>query len=385
MNNYIFIETVDRILLSTIKKDAMKNFKTISISVIISVIFIIIILYFLPSLNFAKNPSENWWTALSVLVALSIGVIGTSVTILFKEINSKIKVTRLEKILEKYTKAYENVLGFISNILELQEVTEIQSKEHWERVENNIDKINDFGLLTSFNLRTWSILAWKQGHIDVTRRLREKAYQLDSNDFRNRVMLCNILTQEEKPDNTKIENILNNIDLKSDNIVDEDKDHFYNIEGMYYKKIGQIKKASESFKKSLELNIQTWPFYEYIITLLMREDITNKDIKIEIKKLEKMPNSKWLDDTVLYQKAFRLFVHGFLNKSEIEKFNKYLSPLTISKLIHKYNNDYDKIKFFNFYSHIIKKYNDEELNTLYLKFYELLGVYDDQADIELQK
>jgi hypothetical protein len=154
---------------------------------------------------------------------------------------------------------------------------------------------------------------------------------------------------------------------------------------MYYKKIGQINKASECFKNSLEFDIQTWPFYEYIITLIMHEDINNTNIKSEIEKLERMQGSKWLDDTVLYQKPFRLFANCFINKSEIEKFNNYLTPYIISKLVHEYNNEYDKMKFFNFYSHISKKYDDKELNTLYLTFYKLLGVYDDQADIELQK
>ena len=375
--------------LSTIIKDAMKNLKTISISVISSVITIIIILYIRPFSYFTVAPSEKWWTALSIIVAISFAVIAISITVLLRERESKERLASLEKKLKEDStfnrESYENILGLISNLLEVQEVTETQSHEHWTKVQNNIKGINSFGLLTSFNLRTWSILAWKQGNINATRTLREKAYQLDSNDFRNRVMLCNILTQDKKPDKTKIENILNKIDLKSDNIVDEDKDHFYNIKGMYYKKIGQIKKASESFKNSLEFNIQTWPFYEYIITLIMREDITNTYIKKEIKKLESIPNSKWLDDKVLYQKAFRLFANCFINKSEINKFYNYLTPLTISKLVYEYNNQYDKMKFFNFYSHIIKKYNDKELNTLYLTFYKLLGVYDDQADNELQK
>lgn len=43
------------------------------------------------------------------------------------------------------------------------------------------------------------------------------------------------------------------------------------------------------------------------------------------------------------------------------------------------------MEFFNFYSQITKKYNDKELNILYLTFYKLLGVYDDQADNKLQK
>ena len=50
-----------------------------------------------------------------------------------------------------------------------------------------------------------------------------------------------------------------------------------------------------------------------------------------------------------------------------------------------HNNEYVKIGFFNFYSQITKKYNNKELNMLYLTFYKLLGVYDDKAENELKK
>lgn len=367
----------------------MKNFKTVSKSVIISVILIIIILYYWPSLYFAKVPSENWWTALSIIVAISFGVIVISVTLLLRVKESKEKIATLENNLEKYytdyKKSNENVLSFISGILDVQSVSETEIYTIWERVKNNIDKIIESGILKSQTVRLWSEIAWKQGHLDVTLDLREKAYQLDSKDFRNRVMLCRILTQAKKPDGTRIENILNNTDLKSDNIIDQDIDHFYNIKGMFYKKIGKFEEASKSFKKALELNIQTWPFNEYIITLIMREEIDSLFIKSEIERIKKIPNSKWLDETDLYQNVFRLFINGFINKSEIEKFNKCLTPLMISELIYKYNNEYVKMEFFNFYSQITKKYNDKDLNILYLTFYKLLGVYDDQADNELQK
>lgn len=283
-------------MLGTIKKDAMKNFKIISISVIISVILIVIILYCLHSLYFAEVPSGNWWTALSIIVAISFGVIAISITVLLREKDSKEKVASLEKNLEKYytdyKKSYENVLTFISNILDVQNVSETEFYTIWERVKNNIDKINEIGILKSQTVRIWSEVAWKQGHLDITLDLREKAYQLDSKDFRNRVMLCSILTQAKKPDSTRIENILNNTDLKSDDIIDPDIDHFYNIKGMFYKKIGKFEEASESFKKALELNIQTWPFNEYIITLIMREEIDSLFIKSEIERIKRIPNSK---------------------------------------------------------------------------------------------
>ena len=356
----------------------MKNFITISISVIISVIIIVIILYLLPTLNFAENTSGQWWTALSIIVAIGILSISLSVTVLFREKDSKEKIASLEQNLEK-------VMNFISNILDVQNVSETEIYSIWERLKSNLDKIYEIGILKSQTIRIWSEIAWKQGHLDIALDLREKAYQLDSKDFRNRVMLCSILTQAKKPDRTRIENILNNTDLKSDNIIDMDIDHFYNIQGMFYKKIGKYEEASKSFKIALELNIQTWPFNEYIITLIMREEIDTSFIKSEIERIKRIPNSKWLDEKDLFQSVFRLFVNGFINKSEIKKFNNFLTQSTISELINKYNNEYIKMEFFNFYSQISKKYNDQDLNFLYLTFYRILGVYDDQADEELQK
>ena len=367
----------------------MKNFKTISISVIISVILMVIILYYLPSLYFAEAPSGNWWTALSIIVAISFGVIAISITVLLREKDSKEKVASLEKNLEiyytDYKKSYEDVLSFISSILDVQNVSETEIYTIWERVGNSIDKINEVGILKSQTVRVWSEIAWKQGHLDIARSLREKAYQLDSKNFRNRVMLCSILTQDKMPDNSRIENIFNNTDLESDGINNQDIDHFYNVKGMFHKKIGKFEEASESFKKALAVNIQTWPFNEYIITLIMREEIDNSFIKSEIERIKRIPKSKWLDEKDLYQKVFRLFVNGFINKLEIDKFYNCLTPLMISGLIYKYNNEYVKSEFFNFYSQITKKYNDKELNILYLTFYKLLGVYDDQAEKELQK
>jgi len=363
----------------------MNNFKIISISVIVSVILIILILYHLPSIYFAEAPSGNWWTALSIIVAISFGVIAISLTVLLKEKESTAKVESLENDIKKCLADYKNVLSFISNILEVQNFSETKNRENWEKIEKNISETKNINILKSLPLRAWSTIAWKQGLLAVAIRLREKAYQLDSNNFRNRVMLCSILTQSKKPDITKIENILKNTDLESDDITDDDKDHFYNIKGMFYKKIGKFKEASESFKKILEFNIQTWPFDEYIITLIMREDIGNVFIKSEIERIKKIPNSKWLDDKVLYQKAFRLFTNGFINKSEIGKFYNYLTPLITSKLINEFDNEYEKMEFFHFYSQIAKKYNDMDLNILYLTFYKLLGEYDDQADIEIQK
>lgn len=198
-------------------------------------------------------------------------------------------------------------------------------------------------------------------------------------------MLCNILTQAKKPDKSKIDFILNKIDFEDEFVNDEDKDHFYNIQGMYFIKMGRLKEASEVFKKSLKLNVQTWPFYEYIITLIMRKDISNAYIKKEIDILEKIPESKWLENTILFLKPFRLFIRCFLNKSEIKNFYNYLSPLIISKLTHQYNNNYDKLKFFHFYFKIMNKYDDKELNDLYLSFYMILGAYDDKADEKLKE
>jgi len=359
-------------------------------------LLMVIFLYYLPLLYFAEVPSENWWTALSIIVAIGFGVItlcilsiSLSVKVLFSEKDSKEKLASLEEDIKKYStdkkKSHKDILSFISSILDVQNVSETEIYTIWERVNNNIDKINKIGILKSQTVRIWSEIAWKQGHLDIACSLREKAYQLDSKDFRNRVMLCSILTQDKKPDITRIENIFNNTDLKSDGIIDQDIDHFYNVKGMFYKKIGKFKEASESFKKALELNIQTWPFNEYIITLIMREDIDNEFIKNEIDRIKKIPNSKWLDETDLYQKVFRLFVNGFINKLEIDKFYNCLTPLMISKLTYRYDNQYVKEEFFNFYSQITKKYNEKELNILYLTFYKLLGVYDDQANNELQK
>jgi tetratricopeptide (TPR) repeat protein len=236
------------------KIDALKHFTIISINVIVSVILIIIILYFLPSLYFVINPSELWWTALSINVAMSCVVIAISVAVLLKEKESKEKIVSLEKNLEKYkTKSinsYENALSFISNVLDVQNLSETSSVDNWDRIKININKMDDFGTSKSLPLRIWSTVAWKQGYLDIALLFREKAYLLDKNDFRNRVMLCSILIVKD-PDITRIENILNNTDLKSDNITDVDIDHFYNVKGTFNKKIGRFEEASESFKKAL--------------------------------------------------------------------------------------------------------------------------------------
>jgi len=349
----------------------MKNFKTISLIIIL----IVIILYCQPYLYFAKDPSELWWTALSIVVALGIASIGLSATVLFEKRDSEKKIASLEK-------NYEDVLNFVSTILDVQNIAETGSDQIWKNITNKLEAINGIEAKT---LRVWSMIAWQQGQLDVTLDFREKAYQLDTEDLRSRVMLCSILTQDKMPDNTRIENIFNSTDLTSENITDEDIDHFYSIQGTFYKKIGKFEEASGAFKKALKVNIQTWSFNEYILTLIMREEITNEFIKNEIDRIKKIPNSKWLDDTVGYQKTFRLFANGFINESEIDKFYNHLTPWEISELVYIYNNEYVKMHFFNFYSQITKKYNDKELNILYLTFYKLLGVYDDQADNELQK
>ena len=364
----------------------MKTFKIISISVIISVILIVIISHFRPFLYFTEAPSENWWTALSIIVAICFGVIAISLTVLLREKESKEKVALLEKNLEEYhtdyKEKYGNVLNFISTILDVQNIAETGSDLIWKKIKNKLGTINDIEPNT---LRVWSMIAWKQGQITVAREFREKAYKLDTKDFRSRVMLCSILTQDKIPDNTRIENIFNSTDLTSENITDEDIDHFYSIQGTFYKKIGKFEKASEAFKKALKVNIQTWSFNEYILTLIMREDIDSKFIESEINRIKKIPNSKWLDDKVGYQKTFRLFANGFINESGIDKFFKHLTSWKISELVYRYNNEYVKMEFFNFYSQITKKYNNKELNILYLTFYKLLGVYDDKAENELKK
>lgn len=367
----------------------MKNHKNIIISIIISVVLIIIILYLFPSIYFAEDPPEKWWNALSIVVAINFSVIALSVTILLRERESKEKIKKIEQDLEKTSEnvneKYKNTINIISNILDVQNASEIQSRSIWNSVERNIDNIDDIDILKSLTLRTWSTLAWKQGFLDVSLKLREKAYNLDKDNFRNRVMLCSILTQEKKPDVTRIENILDNTNLKSDDITDENIDHYYNIKGNFYKKTGEFQKAAESFNKALNLNVQTWSFKGYIISLIMQEDIDNEFIKEELERIVNIPDTKWFDDTVLNQKVFRLFINAVIDKSERKKFYNYLTPLKISELLNKYNNEYVKLEMFNFYSQITKKYKDEKLNILYLTFYKLLGVYDEQADIELMK
>ncbi len=352
----------------------MKYLITILSSVIISVITIGLILYFFPYLLIAIAPSENWWTALSIIVAINFGVIGISFYVLHREYQSTKKLAsiennlaslkgnlaslddNLEKYSTDYKEAHENIINIISNIFEVQNVSETKNHENWEIICSsylNSDKYHEF--LKPQTLRAWSTIAWKQGHIDIAILLREEAYKLEPKDFLNRVMLCSILTQEEKPDNTKIENILNNTDLNSDNITNENRDHFYNIQGSWHKKNGKLEEASESFKKAMQANTQTMPFNEYILTLIMREEVDNIFIMEEIERLENIPNSKWLDDTVLHQKAFRLFVNGFINKSKIDVFYKYLTPLMISELVSIYNNEYTKLMFFNSYSQILAR------------------------------
>ncbi len=363
--------------------------RVITISILTSVVIILMFLYLFPAVYFAEEPSEKWWNALSIVVAISFGVIAISLTVLLRERESKSKVKELEQKINNLSKVntenYTNTLNIISNILDIQNASEIQSKLVWQNVQKNISKIDNIGIIKSLTLRTWSTLAWKQGYLKVTRNLREKAFQLDNKNFRNRVMLCSILTQEEKPDITRIENILNNTDLSSDEITDTNIDHFYNIKGKFYKRIGRFIDASDCFKKAIERNIQTWPFNDYILTLLMRQDVKNSFIREEIDRIASIDNSKWLDDSVLNQKAFRLLVDSFLDKTKIDNFYNYLTPLKIAELANRYDNEYVKLEFFNFFSQIRTKYNDNDLNILYLTYYRMLGVYDKEADIELEK
>ena len=367
----------------------MKYLLTIFISVIISVIIVNFLPYLSPPSLVAVAPSALWWTALAIIATISLGVIGISVAVLSRENESKKEIASLKENLEKYStenkKANNDFLNFISNTFEIQNVSETKNHDNWKSIDKYINSYSDSVFLNAQTLRAWSTVAWKHGYKTLALKLRETAYESNTKDFLSRVMLCSILTQDKKPDNARIENILNNTDLNSDNITNEDRDHFYNIRGAWYKKNGKFKEASESFEKAIEVNIQTWAINEYILTLIMQEEITNTFIKSEIDRIKRIPNSKWLDDTVLYQRAFRLFANGFINKSKIDVFYNYLTPLMISELVSKYNNEYFKLMFFNFYSQITKKYNDKELNILYLTFYKLLGVYDDQADIELQK
>jgi tetratricopeptide (TPR) repeat protein len=361
----------------------MNRFFTIILSVIFNILILVTVLWLLPFKYFTTNPDKEWWTALSIITTVSFGVIAVGVTVIIRERNQKGRIDSLEnKILESNNES-KRINEIISGILQVQNAAENQSESIWDDLLTKIKELDFKGLISPLTLRTWSTVAWKQGHLKKAVLLREKAFEQDKNDFKSRVMLCSALTYEQSVDKTRIENILDNTDLKSDYISDENIDHYNNIRGAYHLRIGEFDKAQDCFSKSIEKNIQTWPFKGLIISMILDKSKTNEEIKTKIESFDK--NSKWYDDTIVNMKPFRLMVSAILDKSKSNVFYSYFTPKKIAEIVKAYDCEFVKSKFFNGYEIIKSKYADKDIELIYLTYYFFVGAFDSEAEKEIKK
>ncbi|NLF43220.1 MAG: hypothetical protein GX587_11035 [Bacteroidales bacterium] len=361
----------------------MKKYSTLIYCVVINSFILAFVLWVYPNKLFTTVPEENWWTALSIITTISFGVIAVGITIIFRERSQKEQIDNLVERIAKNENENLRINEIISGIIEVQNATENQSEKVWNDLLGKINKLDNKSIISPFTLRTWSTIAWKQGHLKYTILLREKALSLDENDFRSRIMLCSALTYEKTVDKKRIEYLLDKTNQMDSINSNDNFEHYNNIRGLFHLRVGEYKEAQSCFLNNCEITQQTWPFKGVIVSMLFDKSISNEEIKNKIEPFDK--TSKWYDDSIIDTRPLRLMISAIIDKTKSTEFYSIFTPKNIAEIIKKYDSDFVKSKFFNGYEIIQSKYNDYEIDLLYLTYYYFFGAFDEKADKEINK
>ena len=352
------------------------NIRLVLIS--INLIILIIIIKLVQTEYFAITPDKSWWTALTVIIAISTAFLLIGINLLLKENDYKNEIKKLRQEINRVSNANQQLFmrthRITSNLTNVQDASENENEELWKELMDNIKQIEDRQLFKPITLRSWSRIAWKNDYLDYSVKLREKAFDLDKDNLRSRVMLCSALTYKDQVDKTRIESILENTYPKNDS----ELLHYYNIKGNYFVRIGEYYEAEKCFSISKKLDADSWAYKGFVVSLLMNNEYDNSKIHNEIEKFSY--KSQWFMNSSLNHKPFRLMVESFFNKEKINDFYNLFNTKKIVELTQRYNNNFMKHKLLNFYNTIENRFNDKELSMVYLTYYYFIGTYDKEAD-----
>jgi len=340
-------------------------------ALIISWLVYLIVLYIKPEIVFTSPPDAQWWSALSILVALSFAILAMNY---FKSN----EVYELKKQIGDNQKKLRSVIDMISVLTDMHNFSENKSRNDWDNVLLKIENLNELNLIKSRDLRIWSSLAWRKDYLDICQEIREKAYEIDKNDLWNSTYLASILSINGG-DEHRILSLVNDID-KTNNY--KEFAMAQAVLGRMYAKKGDFSNSEKCYKSSVSINRAHWHFKGLVFALICNGKIDL--LKKTIGEWEGDPNSVWNKNNTPEREIFRTFSKLFYNSTLFDDFYKYFSITRIHKITQQYIDAYSKFNCFNLYENLKKLDYDNEILNAYLTYYIYLGTDDAMAEKALE-
>ncbi len=378
----------------------------------VSVLIFLITAYYFGWLSYEEIPEPDWWTALGIVVTLTLGILVINI---YRESTHLKKQEDLEEKYGKVLKELDDVKSEISyskNLFTLSTVlldvtTEENSTEDmWEESLKYVEDLHKLGFMPANDIHRMSIGAWKQNNLIIMFKLRLIPYQRDNDSIINRIKLLSTLPYVlQNPDyhnfiGNRFRNIYENVDLflseldikKNDNkydftqfqnlnkdIKDDTEAYAYAVIGRYLYVKEQYENSSLFFNRAINKlsNSRNWHHRYILMTLLIKQDFEKLDLE-----LTSLANKKSIKDDYRYVEILRFFrsvLNIINNKKAIPKSKlNYLRAINLSQ--------FDRFSMWNFYSKLKEiKTNGKNRKLIiqeYTEFYTFFGADDLDMIIE---
>jgi len=376
-----------------VKRQYTKNKIPTKLSILTQALFFTVLILVsmsasvLTSIAMAETaPSEQWWTALSILLVLFLGVLAIG---LYRThtLNSAIdKIVNIEKVVS-------NVSRIPPLLIDMQSEKKFTDQSTIDDTIRMLTEIYEDGLVSSRDLRGISTIVWKSVGIEKCYKFRELAFRLDTEDGYNRTYLVNaaLLIRDVNLLSNTVKRCINSIDDLERFLEpckhDDSSFMAHAVIGRYHMMNGEYEKAVIEHEKCLAIDSCAY-MRDYIFALLACGEYTKVSQSLEnpttpAEKAWTAPaTNRYLMMKEFVKSVLRVVKDPEKSRDEVDE---YIKKYNMYELIESVKHTkYENITTYNYYNAITSHIKNLKLKTgissLYLVLYIVHCSYDQAAE-----